>query len=143
KTGSDVGSLFPFIQSQAMRSPFPLSFLQERFKDRAAWKKQARDKLLELLQYAPPRCEPRPEVVETIDKGDYTREKVYFNTTPDLRVPAYVLIPKQGKRPFPAVVALHDHGGFYFWGKEKLVENDDEHPVLTEFKRRYYAGQST
>jgi dienelactone hydrolase len=143
KTGSDVGSLFLFIQSQAMRSPFPLSFMQERFKDRAAWKKQARDKLLELLQYAPPRCEPRPEVVETTDKGDYTREKVYFNTTPDLRVPAYVLIPKQGKRPFPAVVALHDHGGFYFWGKEKLVENDDEHPVLTDFKRRYYAGQST
>jgi dienelactone hydrolase len=57
-------------------------------------------------------------------------------------VPAYVLVPKQGKRPLPAVVALHDHGGFYFWGKEKLVETADEHPVLTDFKRRYYAGNS-
>src|SRR5207245_5761998 len=46
------------------------------------------------------------------------------------------------KGPLPALVALHDHGGFYLWGKEKLVEGDDEHPVVTDFKKRYYAGQS-
>src|SRR3954452_17475348 len=45
KTGSDVGSLFPFIQSQAVRSDFPLSFLGDGFKDLAAWKRQARGKL--------------------------------------------------------------------------------------------------
>lgn len=140
KTDSDVGSLFPFIQSQAIRADFPLSFLREEFKDLPAWKRQARGKLLDLLHYAPPRCDPRPEVVEKTDKGDYIREKVYFNTTPDIRVSAYVLIPKKGKRPFPALVALHDHGGFYMWGKEKLVETEDEHPVLTEFKSRYYSG---
>jgi dienelactone hydrolase len=39
-------------------------------------------------------------------------------------------------------VALHDHGGFYFWGREKLLERDDEHPVLTDFKRQYYGGRS-
>src|SRR5213078_1547442 len=53
-----------------------------------------------------------------------------------------VLVPKKGKRPLPAVVALHDHGGFYLWGKEKLVETEDEHPVVTDFKKRYYAGSS-
>jgi dienelactone hydrolase len=142
KTGSDVGSLFPFIQSQAIRSDFPLSFLREKFKDLPAWKRQARGKLLDLLHYAPPRCDPRAEVVEKTDKGDYIREKINFNTTPDIRVPAYVLIPKKGERPLPAVVALHDHGGFYLWGKEKLVETEDEHPVLTDFKSRYYAGNS-
>jgi len=81
-------------------------------------------------------------VVEKTDKGDYVREKVYFNTTPDIRVPAYVLIPKKRERPLPAVVALHDHGAFYLWGKEKLVETDDEHPALTDFKREAYAGNS-
>jgi dienelactone hydrolase len=125
-----------------VRSDFPLSYLRDGFKDLAAWKKRARGKLLDLLHYEPPRCDPRPEVVEKADRGDYVREKVYFNTTPDLRVPAYVLIPKEGKRPLPAVVALHDHGGFYLWGKEKLLETEDEHPVLTDFKRRYYAGNS-
>jgi dienelactone hydrolase len=142
KTGSDVGSLFPFIQSQAVKAEFPLSYLQERFNDPAAWKRQARGKLLELLHYAPPPCDPRAEVVERVDCGDHVREKVSFNTTPDLRVPAYVLVPKKAEGRLPALVALHDHGGFYFWGKEKLVEHDDEHPVLAAFKKRYYAGNS-
>jgi len=57
-------------------------------------------------------------------------------------VPAYVLIPKNVKLPAPGIVALHDHGGFYLWGKEKLVETEDEHPVLGNFKRELYEGKS-
>jgi len=142
-TGPDVGSLFPFIQAQAVKKDFPLSFLDKSFTDRAVWKHQARAKLLGLLHYAPAPCDPRPEVVEREDRGDHVCERVYFNTTPDLRVPAYVLLPKKANQRLPAVVALHDHGGFYLWGKEKLVETDGEHPVLTAFKKRYYAGTST
>jgi dienelactone hydrolase len=142
KTESDVGSLFPFIQSQAVKTDFALSFLNERFKSYKAWKRQARRKLLELLHYAPAPCQPRPEIIERIDKGEYIREKIYFNTTPDIRVPAYLLIPKAGRLPAPAIVALHDHGGFYLWGKEKLVETENEHPVLKDFKGQYYGGRS-
>ena len=53
-----------------------------------------------------------------------------------------MLIPKGLTGPAPAVVALHDHGGMYFWGKEKIVEVPDEHPVLAEFKQTAYAGKS-
>ena len=102
--GSHVGSLFPFIQSQAVKKDFPLSFLDRAFTDHAAWKQKARGKLLELLHYAPAPCEPRPEVVERVDRGDHVCERVTFNTTPDVRVPAYVLLPKKAERPLPAVV---------------------------------------
>jgi dienelactone hydrolase len=142
KTGSGIGSLFPFVEHLAVHGEFPLSFLREEFKDLPAWKQQARGKLLELLHYRPPRCDPRPETLERVERDGYVREKVLFNTTPDLRVPAYVLVPKKGRPPFPALVALHDHGGFYLWGKEKLVETEDEHPSLTAFKREAYSGQS-
>jgi dienelactone hydrolase len=138
---SDVGSLYPFVRSQAVAGEFPLSFLQKEFADVPAWKRQARGTLLELLHYAPPPCDPRAETVERVDRGDYVQEKVYFNTTPDVRVPALVLIPKKAPRPAPAIVALHDHGGFYLWGKEKLVALDDEHPVLADFKQQYYGGR--
>jgi dienelactone hydrolase len=141
-TGSDVGSLFPFIQSQAVKADFPLSFLRDEFRDVAAWKRRARGKLLELLHYAPPACDPQAEVVERVDKGDYVREKITFRTTPDIRVPAYVLVPKGLSKPAPGIVALHDHGGFYLWGKEKLVETEGENPTLAEFKQRSYAGRS-
>ncbi len=142
ETDSDVGSLFPFIRSQAVQSDFPLSFLRPEFSQIPAWKQAARGKLLELLHYAPPPCDPRPEVIETLDRGDYLQEKIYFNTTPHIRVPAQVLIPKNVPLPAPAIVALHDHGGFYFWGKEKLIEVEDEHPVMEQFKQRYYGGNS-
>jgi dienelactone hydrolase len=141
-TDADVGSLFPFIQSQVVHSDLPLSFLRDQFRGLAEWKRQARGMVLDLLHYAPARCDPRPEVVERSDRGDHIRENVYFNTTPDVRVPAYVLVPKKRQGPLPAIVALHDHGAFYLWGKEKLVETDDEHPALTAFKRESYAGNS-
>jgi dienelactone hydrolase len=141
-TGSDVGSLFPFIHSQAVKGEFPLSFLNPRFRSLRSWKKTARGKLLELLHYAPPACDPAAETVERVDCGDYIREKVWFNTTPDVRVPAFVLVPKDAPRRAPAMVALHDHGGFYLWGKEKIVGMTDEHPVVTDFKRQYYGGRS-
>ena len=140
--GSDIGSLYPFVQSQAVHGEFPLSFLQKEFSDVAAWKRRARGTLLDLLHYAPAPCDPKAETIERLDRGDYIQERVAFNTTPDIRVPAFVLIPKRVRLPAPGIVALHDHGGFYFWGKEKLVEGEDEHPSLTDFKRQYYAGRS-
>ena len=58
KTGSDIGSLYPFVQKQADRSTFSLSFVHNQFKTVAAWKEVARGKLLELLHYAPAPCAP-------------------------------------------------------------------------------------
>ena len=139
---SDVGSLFPFIRKQTVTGEFPLSFLNPRFKMLADWKASARGKLLDLLQYTPPLCDPAAETIERVDCGSYVREKVWFNTTPDLRVPAFVLVPKAMARPAPAIVALHDHGGFYLWGKEKLVGIDGEHPALADFRRQYYGDRS-
>ena len=142
-TGSDVGSLYPFIQSQVVKGEFPLSFLNPRFRSLRSWKKTARGKLLDLLHYAPPPCNPAAETIERVDCGDYVRERVRFNTTPDVRVPAFVLVPKNSPKRAPAIVALHDHGGFYLWGKEKIVALPDENPALADFRQQYYGGHST
>jgi dienelactone hydrolase len=139
---AQVGTLYPFVRKTADRFTFELSFLQERFRDVEAWKREARAKVRSLLQYDPPPCDPKPEILERVDRGDYIREKLLFNTTPDIRVPAYLLLPKGERRRRPAIVALHDHGGFFVWGKEKIVATDAEHPALAEFKQQSYAGRS-
>lgn len=143
-TGSDVGNLYPFIRAQqaSLHGETPLSFLQARFTDIEVWRRQARKLTFDLLQYAPAKCNPHPEIVERRDCGDYVQEAVYFNTTPDIRVPAAVLIPKRLSKPAPALIALHDHGGYYYFGREKLLENPQEHESLTAFKKQYYAGKS-
>ena len=141
-TGSDVGSLFPFIQSQTVNGEFPLSFLNPRFRSVPRWKRTARGKLLGLLHYSPPPCNPAADTVERVNCGDYIREKVWFNTTPDARVPAFVLVPKNMPKRAPAILALHDHGGFYLWGKEKIVQLPEENPALADFRQQYYGGRS-
>jgi dienelactone hydrolase len=141
QTGSQIGTLYPFIQKQADRSRFELSFLQGKFRALEPWQKTARAKVLEHLFYAPPPVIPMPEVVRREDRGDYVQEYLTFQTTPDLRVPAYVLIPKHATLPAPGIVLLHCHGGFYAWGKEKVVELDDEPSVLTEFRQQLYGGK--
>jgi dienelactone hydrolase len=143
KTGSHIGSLYPFVQKQADQSPVELSFLRPEFRDLKQWQKRARAKVFEHMFYAPPPVEPQPQVIRRTDRGGYIEEYLTFRTSPDLRVPAYVLIPKNARPPVPGIVALHDHGGFYLWGKEKLLQSEGEHPVLTEFRRTYYGGKST
>jgi dienelactone hydrolase len=141
QTGSQIGTLYSFVQKQADRSRFELSFLQGKFRALEPWQKTARAKVLEHLFYAPPSVTPMPEVVRREDRGDYVQEYLTFQTTPDLRVPAYVLIPKHATLPAPGIVLLHCHGGFYAWGKEKVVELDDEPFVLKELRQQLYGGK--
>jgi dienelactone hydrolase len=137
-----IGSLYPFVQRQADRSPLELSFLEPRFRNLGSWQKTARARVLDQLFYSPPAVSPEPEIVRRTDKGEYVEEYLTFRTTPDLRVPAYVLIPQKTALPAPGIVLLHCHGGFYVWGKEKVVAVENEHPVLSAFKQQLYEGKS-
>ena len=142
-TNSDVGTLWPSVEKLATKAYSPLAYTQANFTGLDYWKRIARAKLLDLLHYSPPKWPTKGSTLERVDKGDYVLEKVQFNTSPHFRVPAWVLVPKDApRRETPAIIALHDHSGFYLWGKEKLVEDDNENSVLREFKDRYYSGRS-
>ena len=137
-----IGSLYPFVQKQADSAPQALSFLRPEFRSLPAWQKRARARVFERLMYSPAPHVPTAEVVRKTEHPDYVREDLLLQTTPDLRVPAFVLVPKKAKLPAPGVVALHDHGGFYLWGRDKIFAAEGEHPVLTAFRARYYSGRS-
>ncbi len=140
--GPHLGSLYPFVQRQAERSTFERSFLRPEHTSLGRWQTAARAKVRELLFYDPPPVSPEPQLVRRTDKGDYVEEYLTFRTTPDLRVPAYVLVPRHAKLPAPGLVVLHSHDGIYLWGKEKVVAGDAEHPWLTAFKAQRYGGKS-
>ena len=44
-------------------------------------------------------------------------------------------------KPAPAVIALHDHGGFYYYGKEKITETENQPQILKEFIDGAYGGR--
>ncbi len=100
------------------------------------WRRRARAKVFECLLAPPPRADFSPVVVAREDRGSYEARKIVFNVSADCRIPAYLLVPK-GKGPFPAVVALHDHGAYFLIGKEKMVRPFDERPEMIEAARQW------
>jgi dienelactone hydrolase len=142
-TGSDLGSLFPEVEKLAQGGSPALSFLSGRFASFAEFQKTARETILELAQYRPDKIEPKPEVLERVDRGDHIRERVLFSTSPHFRVPAYVLIPKGLKGPAPGIVDLHSHGGMFLFGKEKVVDLGENHPAMTAYHKQNYDGRPT
>ncbi|MBI2191294.1 MAG: acetylxylan esterase [Planctomycetes bacterium] len=60
----------------------------------------------------PGRVNPRLEVVERVERPDHLREKVLFDSSERVTVPAYLLTPR-GLRPGdrrPGILAAHGHG---------------------------------
>src|SRR5579884_940417 len=135
----DLGSLYPFIAAQATE-PARLSWIRPEFRDLRRWKRIGRRALSDRLCYAPPRCVPDPQLLERERRSGYTLERLTFRTAPGVSVPACLLLPDRPGR-CPGVVALHDHGAFYLFGKEKLLEQDAEPAALTAFRNQYYAGR--
>ncbi|MFO0967649.1 MAG: alpha/beta hydrolase family protein [Gemmataceae bacterium] len=143
-SGADLGTLFPEVHKLAGAKRYAYSFLGDKFGALDEFKKTARGKVLDLLAYQPEKVEPRAEILEKVDCGDYVREKIVFSTTPSFRVPAYVLIPKKARLPAPAIVDLHSHGGMFLFGKEKVVDlGVDNHPAMVEYHKNNYDGRPT
>ncbi len=42
------------------------------------------------------------------------------------RTHAYVFKPANATKPLPGIVALHDHSGFKYYGKEKIADGPEE-----------------
>jgi dienelactone hydrolase len=79
------------------------------------WQQQARRTLIDRLGGFPSSRAPlNAEVLETTDFGSYTREKIVFDTRHNLSALGYLLLPKNGRRPLPAIVCFSGHGrGLY------------------------------
>jgi dienelactone hydrolase len=142
-TGSNLGSLFEQVARLADPPRYSLSFLGDRFRSLDDFRTEARQRLLDLLAYHPRKVDPKAEVVERVERDGHVREKVLFSTGPQVRVPAYVLLPRNLKKPAPAIIDLHSHGGMFLFGKEKVIDLGRNHPVMESYHQTNYDGRPT
>ncbi|OXM87983.1 dienelactone hydrolase family protein [Paenibacillus rigui] len=85
------------------------------------WQERKHDVRAALLRSLGPlpneRVALKPTVLETMDQGEYTMERVSYTTAHALQATAYVLIPKGLQGKAPAVMAWHGHG----YGSREVV----------------------
>ena len=117
-----VRNLPAYADSLIADMTFPLAWGNSEIKDFNAWKKAARQKVFDCMLMPPPAPANGYEtkVIYEEQRNGYKARKIEIRLSRYYTVPAYVLIPN-GKGPFPAVNCLHDHGGHFFIGKEKMI----------------------
>lgn len=139
---SFLGNLAPVIQSIQKERGFPLDFPNRGDLTAAEWTRAGRQKLQVYLSYTPESVPLDIKVHKVHRREHYETRLISFAGTKHYRVPAYLLVPTTGEGPFPGVVALHDHSGRFYHGKEKLVRLENEHAALRSFRENYYGGRT-
>jgi dienelactone hydrolase len=136
-----TGTARAWIDDALGQLTYPDSWLSGCFDDFDRWRGHARARLSDALGLLPDPVPLDLEVLREEDRGAYTARLVRFGVDRAFRTEAYLLVP-HGPGPFPAVAALHDHGGFHLWGKEKLVRSPvADHPALAEHRHAFYGDR--
>lgn len=134
-----------FLDQLKTELTYPMAWGNSPIKDFNEWRKQAHGLLIDAMM-APPRraTEYQTKIVAEEQRAGYRAKKIHFNLTAYSRTTAYVLVP-DGKGPFPAIVLLHDHGGHYTIGKEKMIRPFDVSTAILEdadaWAKNCYGGQ--
>ena len=83
----------------------------------------------------PPLTHTNPVIVESQDHGAYVQHKLRYETSRDVFIPAWLLVPTEATadHPAPGLLALHGHGT----GKDQLVVRTEEPNIYRSFGRRY------
>jgi dienelactone hydrolase len=70
-------------------------------------------------------------------------EEVSWSVGYGPRTHAWVLKPAGSPEPLPGVIALHDHGGFKFYGKEKIADGpNNAEKVIIAYREGAYGGRA-
>ncbi|WP_165972294.1 alpha/beta hydrolase family protein [Paenibacillus piri] len=139
---NDISNFYTFLTAYSGKQKKTLSFFSDSWADFEQWKTIAKSHLFKLLNYFP---EPAPldaKVLNVFEKADFIQEEIEFSTAKNVRVRGTLLIPRGNGKTFPAIIGIHDHGGFYYLGREKIIAQEEESDLLKNFKKTYYGGRS-
>ncbi len=118
-------NIFPAVV-EAYKNKKPLFNIEEiRNKDdKEKYDEKVRDKITELMNipFTSPES-PERDAINQVDMGKYIQKKIEIYTSSATRSYAYLLVPKNITFPSPAILAMHQHDGFYEYGKDEVAGN--------------------
>lgn len=105
--------------------------------------KETQKKILEAMGFSVGDETPRDVRLERQwEKDGVLGEEISWSVGYGPRTRAWLLKPVGAAGRLPGIVALHDHGAFKYFGKEKIAEGPEKpEPILQVHRRRYYADR--
>jgi dienelactone hydrolase len=118
-----------------------LSFRQPRFKTLGSWRPKARARVLELLAQPDLGGAPRVRVDRRHLWEGLHLEELSWQLPCGPRTRALFLKPAGARGRLPGMLALHDHGGWKYFGWRKIARLPGRlHPLLRDHQANYYGG---
>lgn len=102
-----------------------------------------RHELLAKVAYSPAPAAFKPRLLKEEYFETYTRRTYRLQINPDEATEAFLYVPHHAnpKSPAPVLIGLHDHGGQFLLGKEKLCDIPQLPTVWKKYQQSGYGGQ--
>ena len=125
----------------AANDPGALSFRRAEFTGVEAWRKQALAKMQRCLALPDSGGRPEVTVLEKNVVDGVVAEILQWQLPYGPPTEAVFLKPAGAAGKLPGVLALHDHGGNKFFGRQKISDDGRPlHPMLVEHRASCYSG---
>ena len=128
-----------FYEYENLKSTKPLLAFEGGM-DLAAWKKEAKTKLAELLGLPLNECEPKLTIESTEERENCINYRFTVETEPGYLVPCHLLVPK-GVKKAPLTICLSGHGnGMHIVIGVAKTESDEK--TMASWKHRVMGPRS-
>lgn len=100
--------------------------------------------ILKKLAYQPPKVALSPRLLSECETPAGFRRVYQLRISPDDHTQAVLMLPHGASRsrPVPGLLALHEHGGLFAMGKEKIFAGMAHARPLVAYQQRTYGGQA-
>ncbi len=129
---SDAPKLPPLLPAETLKQTAPSDWHQER--------SRIEERSLDFLGHFPEAKSPlKPRLLDEEHTGKFVRQRIAYEVEPGTPAEAYLLVPKEGERPFPAVVVFHSTVDYTIRQPAGLEGPPDKHIGVHLAERGYVA----
>ena len=137
-----MGKYLGMVREHMAGLDYKMSFLAGGHTDVEKWRGEARAALSGLLSYNPPDTPLDAQVHREYIKGGVSYRHVSYAQPYGPRTQGILMRPEGSGGSLPGFIGLHDHGGFKYYGKEKITSPEGAPEIMRGYQEEYYGGRA-
>ena len=137
-----MGKYFNAVTEHMKKLEYPMSFLADRHTDVEKWRTEARAEVAKLMPYNPPEIPLDTKTHDEYVKDGLIYQHISYAQPYGPRTEGILMRPENMSGKLPGFIGLHDHGGFKYYGKEKITSPKNFPEIMIDYQANYYGGRA-